>query len=303
MPVENGTISTNPPAVAVDAGELSADNIAAEREQIAAARERIVAAEQLRHSYLGRFGRTIEPAIRPMGFDWRLGVGILSSFLAREVFVGTMGITYSVGEADESSTELRDQLAAATWPDGRRVLTPAAGLSLMVFYVLACQCVSTLAVTRRETGSWRWPMLMFAYMTTLACAAALTFMALANSAGAFSDAHTVRPNSPIAPHTTSVHPLPTIHLLWLPRDSCQRHQQANHSRAGDDERSRRHVLQTMTSGPRRAPGRCLEWRHARRIPGVSCPAQPRMRRARTVTFGTRTRTEIVWTRRSRAGGR
>lgn len=136
-------------------------------------RENVIAGAQLRQSVLGRLGQFIEPAIRPLGYDWRLGIGILSSFLAREVFVGAMGITFSVGEADEASEALRDKLAGATWPDGRPVLTPLVGIGLMVFYVLACQCVSTLAVVRKETGSWRWPVFMFAYMTALAYAASL----------------------------------------------------------------------------------------------------------------------------------
>jgi ferrous iron transport protein B len=141
--------------------------------EAAEAREQLIASEQLRHSCIGWIGHTIEPAIRPLGFDWRLGIGILSSFLAREVFVGTMGITFAVGEADEESAALRDKLASATWPDGRKVLTPLTGIGLMVFYVLACQCVSTLAVVRKETGSWRWPALMFGYMSVLAYVGAL----------------------------------------------------------------------------------------------------------------------------------
>ncbi|MFQ5411455.1 MAG: ferrous iron transport protein B, partial [Phycisphaerae bacterium] len=132
------------------------------------ARANIIAGDQLRRSYLGRLGRGLEPVIEPLGFDWRIGVGILSSFLAREVFVSTMGITFSLGEEDETSTALQEQFASAKWPDGRVVLTPLVGIGLMVFYVLACQCVSTLAVVRRETGSWRWPGLMFAYMTCMA---------------------------------------------------------------------------------------------------------------------------------------
>ncbi len=138
-----------------------------------AQREQIIAAEQLRRSYIGRMGRAIEPAIEPLGFDWRIGVGILSSFLAREVFVGTMGITFAVGEADEESVALRQRLAGATWPDGRALLTPLTGVGLMVFYVLACQCVSTLAVVRKETRSWRWPAFMFAYMSIMAYLASL----------------------------------------------------------------------------------------------------------------------------------
>ncbi|MCG8404968.1 MAG: ferrous iron transport protein B [Phycisphaerales bacterium] len=146
-------------------------------------RENIISGAQLRQSALGRLGHFIEPAIEPLGYDWRLGIGILSSFLAREVFVGAMGITFSVGEADETSEALRDKLAGATWPDGRPVLTPWVGMGLMVFYVLACQCVSTLAVVRRETGSWRWPALMFTYMTVLAYLASLAVYQIGSRLG------------------------------------------------------------------------------------------------------------------------
>jgi ferrous iron transport protein B len=137
------------------------------------ARQRVIASERLRHSFIGRLGHLIEPAIAPLGYDWRIGIGILSSFLAREVFVGAMGITFAVGDPGQHPEALRDQLAAATWPDGRKVVTPVAGVSLLVFYVLACQCISTLAVVRKETGSWRWPAFMFAYMTALAYLCAL----------------------------------------------------------------------------------------------------------------------------------
>ncbi|GJQ26255.1 MAG: ferrous iron transport protein B [Phycisphaerae bacterium] len=138
-----------------------------------AAREQILAAEQLKASYIGHLGHLIEPAIAPLGYDWRLGIGLLSSFMAREVFVSVMGITFAVGESDESSVDLRRQLQAAAWPDGRLVLTAPAGVGLMVFYVFACQCISTLAVVKKETQSWRWPIFMFAYMSVLAYAAAL----------------------------------------------------------------------------------------------------------------------------------
>lgn len=124
---------------------------------------------QLRQSYMGRIGRTLEPAIKPLGFDWKIGVGLTASFAAREVFVATMGVVYGVGDgADEQSTPLRTQITSATWPDGRKVFTPLVGVSLMVFYVLACQCMSTIAVVRRETNGWRWPLFMFTYMTVLA---------------------------------------------------------------------------------------------------------------------------------------
>lgn len=153
---------------ALDVQDESASN-----EDREAARERLIASERLRHSYIGRLGHLIEPAIKPLGFDWRIGIGVLSSFLAREVFVGTMGITFAVGDADENSVALREHLAGAKWPDGTHVLTPVTGISLMVFYVLACQCISTLAVVKKETGSWKWPLLMFAYMTVLAYLGAL----------------------------------------------------------------------------------------------------------------------------------
>ncbi len=136
---------------------------------------------QLRQSFMGRIGKWMEPAIEPLGFDWKIGIGLTASFAAREVFVSTMGIVYGVGsEADEASEPLRNHLAADTWPDGRKVYTPASGISLMVFYVLACQCASTLGVVRRETNSWRWPVFMFVYMSGLAYGGSLgTYQALA----------------------------------------------------------------------------------------------------------------------------
>ena len=102
-----------------------------------------------------------------------VGVGILGAFAAREVFVSTLAIVFDIGDADEESATLRSALREARWPDGRQLLTPLAGVSLMVFFVLACQCMSTIAVVRRESGSWRWPALMFAYMSVLAYVGAL----------------------------------------------------------------------------------------------------------------------------------
>ena len=128
---------------------------------------------ELRSSLGGRLGHAIEPLIEPLGFDWRIGVGILGAFTAREVFVSTMGIVFDVGEADETSQSLREELRSARRADGSRLMTPLTGVSLMVFFVLACQCMSTLAVVRRESGSWRWPAFMFAYQTAMAYVAAL----------------------------------------------------------------------------------------------------------------------------------
>jgi ferrous iron transport protein B len=126
-------------------------------------------ADSLAASYGGRIGKALEPAIAPLGFDWKIGVGIVGAFAAREVFVSTMGVIHGVGhESDEEDVALRDRLRADTRPDGRPVYSPLVGLSLMVFFALACQCMSTLAVVRRETGGWGWPVFLFGYMTVLA---------------------------------------------------------------------------------------------------------------------------------------
>jgi len=124
------------------------------------------AAEKLQHSYAGILGKAIEPAIAPLGYDWKIGIALITSFAAREVFVGTMATLYSVEDSEDSS--LRQKLAAARHPDGTKVYTLAAGLSLMIFYLLAMQCMSTLAVVKRETKSWKWPAFQLVYMTALA---------------------------------------------------------------------------------------------------------------------------------------
>jgi ferrous iron transport protein B len=122
----------------------------------------------LENSYAGLLGKAIEPAIIPLGYDWKIGIALITSFAAREVFVGTMATLYSVGESDENSSTLRQKMAAATRPDGSKVYTLGTGLSLMVFYVLSMQCMSTLAVVKRETRSWKWPIIQLIYMTALA---------------------------------------------------------------------------------------------------------------------------------------
>ncbi len=129
----------------------------------------------LRQSYLGRAGAVIEPAVRPIGWDWRVGCAVIASFPAREVVVGTMGVLYDLGgDQDEASEKLRDKLKAATW-DGsdEKVFNIPVALSLMVFFALCAQCAATLAVIKRETNSWRWPIFSFTYMTTLAYFGAL----------------------------------------------------------------------------------------------------------------------------------
>jgi ferrous iron transport protein B len=139
--------------------------------------------EQVRGSVAGRIGHAIEPALAPLGLDWRVGIGILGAFSAREVFVSTLGVVFDISEADETSQPLREALASATRADGSRLMTPASGVALMVFFVLACQCMSTVAVVRRESGSWRWPIFMFGYQTALAYVAALVVYQTARALG------------------------------------------------------------------------------------------------------------------------
>jgi ferrous iron transport protein B len=126
-----------------------------------------LSSEKLQHSFAGIAGHTIEPAISPLGFDWKIGIALITSFAAREVFVGTMATLYSVEESDDNAS-LRQKMEAARHRDGSKVYTLPAALSLMVFYVLAMQCMSTLAVVKRETRSWKWPVFQFIYMTVLA---------------------------------------------------------------------------------------------------------------------------------------
>ncbi|MGH8017502.1 MAG: ferrous iron transport protein B, partial [Opitutaceae bacterium] len=125
-------------------------------------------------SFAGQLGHAIEPAIEPLGFNWQIGIGLISSFAAREVFVSSMAIVYSVdGDAEEDTAPLREALLEARWPDGAPVFTPLACFGLMVFYVFAMQCISTTVVVRRETGSWRWPLFQIGYMTGFAYLVAL----------------------------------------------------------------------------------------------------------------------------------
>ncbi|HTQ63680.1 MAG TPA: ferrous iron transport protein B [Puia sp.] len=123
----------------------------------------------LENSYAGSLGKTIEPIIRPLGYDWKIGIALITSFAAREVFVGTMATLYSVeGGKNADRQTLRQRMESATREDGTKVYTLAVGVSLMIFYAFAMQCMSTLAVVRRETKSWKWPFIQFVYMTGLA---------------------------------------------------------------------------------------------------------------------------------------
>jgi ferrous iron transport protein B len=142
------------------AAELRAE-VAAENRELPSAIE---------YSYGGRIGKAMEPVIEPLGFDWKIGIGILGAFSAREVFISTMGLVYGIGDLEEDDQPLRERIRTER-RDGKPAYTPLMGLSLMVFFALACQCMSTLAVLRRETKSFKWPLFLFAYMSALAYAA------------------------------------------------------------------------------------------------------------------------------------
>jgi len=127
-----------------------------------------IAAYKLEHSYAGKLGKSIEPLIRPLGFDWKIGIALVTSFAAREVFVGTIATIYSIGSADDQPTiklRLKNEINPET---GGPRYTPAVGMSLLIFYTFAMQCMSTLAIVKRETKGWKWPLIQLAYMTGLA---------------------------------------------------------------------------------------------------------------------------------------
>jgi len=154
--------------------QLEASDSKDAAEELAAV-ERQISGQYLATSVLGRTGKFVEPVVRPLGWDWRIGCAAIASFPAREVVVATLGVIYNLGdEQDETSADLRQTLRSATW-DGteRPVFNLPVALSVMVFFALCAQCASTLAVIRRETGSWRWPAFTFAYMTALAYIGAL----------------------------------------------------------------------------------------------------------------------------------
>jgi ferrous iron transport protein B len=146
-------------------------NISAEAAQ--KAKEDFQQSEQLRNSFAGKLGHVIEPVITPLGFDWKIGIALISSFAAREVLVSTLSIIYNVGkDADAESETLTQAIRDAKKDDGTPVWTPLTALTLMVFFVLAMQCMSTIAIVRRETNSWSWTLFMVGYMTALAYFAA-----------------------------------------------------------------------------------------------------------------------------------
>ncbi len=156
------------PAAEMELAEKTALETARQENLDEEAVQDLVAARKIEASYAGHIGKWIEPAIRPLGFDWKIGIALVTSFAAREVFVATMATLYSIGSSDDEST-VHDRLSQARRPEtGELVYTPATALSLLIFYVFAMQCMSTLAVVKRETGHWKWAFLQFAFMSGLA---------------------------------------------------------------------------------------------------------------------------------------
>jgi len=156
------------PSAKMTAAEAEATSIAQQKNLDETATENLVAAYKIESSYAGHIGKFIEPVIRPLGFDWKIGVALVTSFAAREVFVATMATIYSIGSSNDEVT-IHDRLAEARNPEtGAKVYTPATSASLLIFYVFALQCMSTLAVVRRETGGWKWPLIQFTFMGLLA---------------------------------------------------------------------------------------------------------------------------------------
>jgi ferrous iron transport protein B len=170
--------SSPPPAALALTAQAAQLDKAGQVSQAGEAREkadRLTAQNSLQHSFAGKFGHVIEPVIAPLGYDWQIGIGIVSSFAAREVIVSTLAIVYGVGRdaAENNQTSLYSTLQQAKRTDGKPIFNTATCASLLVFYILAAQCLSTSAVVRRETNSWKWPLFQIAYMSGLAYFAAL----------------------------------------------------------------------------------------------------------------------------------
>jgi ferrous iron transport protein B len=163
----------------------AADSIMSQwTEECNSAVETAVASEQLRHSLAGRFGHLIEPVIKPLGFDWKMGVGMVGAFGAREVFVSTMGIVYAAGDSEDDPQPLEQAMQEDKYDNGTNVWRPLVALNMLVWFVLAMQCLSTVAIVKRETGGWKWPLLQLAYMNGLAYGVCLVIYQVGKALGA-----------------------------------------------------------------------------------------------------------------------
>jgi len=156
------------PAESMKNANLEAQALTEQRQLNEDESANLLASKQLEASYAGHFGKFIEPAIRPLGFDWKIGISLITSFAAREVFVGTMATIYSIGSTDDEYAIQKRMEKEINPQTGEKVYTMATSLSLLLFYVFAMQCMSTLAVVKRETNSWKWPIIQFVFMSVLA---------------------------------------------------------------------------------------------------------------------------------------
>jgi ferrous iron transport protein B len=163
-------------AVAQAQTTLAGPQLSAEVRRI----ENLAAAEQLEQSFLGRAGRLVAPVFRPLGWDWRVSAAVIAGFPAREVVVAVMGTIYAIGEEAEEAS-LAGKLRSATWPDGRPIFTLPMVLGLLLFYAWCLQCAATIAVIRRETNSWRWPIFAWSYMTVIGYSGALLIYQLGSA--------------------------------------------------------------------------------------------------------------------------
>lgn len=152
------------------AAQNAQNNITADHQTL----ENQISSYKLEHSYLGQIGKGIEPVIRPLGYDWKIGIALISSFAAREVFVGTLATIYSVGDSSENTSTIKEQMKAEKDSNGKPIFNFATGISLLLFYAFAMQCMGTLAIVKRETNTWKWPVLQLTGMGLLAYLIALT---------------------------------------------------------------------------------------------------------------------------------
>lgn len=161
-------LATYGPSQAMENAEITATEQAVQQDLSEAETADLIASKKLEASFAGHLGKFIEPVIQPLGFDWKMGIALITSFAAREVFVGTMATIYSIGSEDDESS-VRDKMATERNSDtGELVYSMPTALSLLIFYVFAMMCMSTLAVVKRETKSWKWPVIQFVFMTALA---------------------------------------------------------------------------------------------------------------------------------------
>ncbi len=156
------------PGDKIQIAEENARKVATEKQMNEQQTDDYIASQKLQVSYAGYLGKAFEPAIKPLGFDWKIGIALISSFAAREVFVGTMATIYSIGSSPDDESSIREQMKKELREDGTPMYSMATALSLLIFYVFAMQCMSTLAVVKRETKSWKWPLIQFAFMSALA---------------------------------------------------------------------------------------------------------------------------------------